>query len=377
MPRAPRLRISRLPAPRAAGAPASPLRGGRTFKYPHARHERMGWRGALRSMQAAARQAEREAERGRKASERAHRAYLKERALADAAAEVRAYEEDVRELTTLHHEVPEAWDWDAIVRAPIPPAPPRSDANEARATRALNSFRPSFFDKLFGRSTRKRDALVQGVTRARVKDEAGYKAARAAYEKQVEEQAELQALAKRILKREGEAFAEAIRAYQEDIANEIRAQSVGITIDAENRMQVVIQTRGDEVLPPDKKTLLRSGKASVKAHTKTEFYAMYADYLAGSAIRVAHEVFALLPVDSVLCHVNAPLLNASTGHIENQPVLSVYFVRETIEGLNLSRTDASDCLANFVHRAALKKTQPPGPVQPLDIHSLRKTSAPR
>lgn len=64
------------------------------------------------------------------------------------------------------------------------------------------------------------------------------------------------------------------------------------------------------------------------------------DYVCGCAIRIARDIFALLPLRSVL--INA---------IDNgEDILSVKFKKRSFETLNFSRIDASDTVEQFEYR---------------------------
>jgi hypothetical protein len=99
------------------------------------------------------------------------------------------------------------------------------------------------------------------------------------------------------------------------------------------------------------KTLTSSGKLSVKAMPKGRFQEIYADYLCGCAFRVAREVFAVLPVDTLLVTACAESVDPKTGLEGQKPVLSVVFPRSKISQLNFDRLDPSAAIAEFQHRA--------------------------
>jgi hypothetical protein len=74
-------------------------------------------------------------------------------------------------------------------------------------------------------------------------------------------------------------------------------------------------------------------------------------------LRVARELFALLPTEMVVVTATADLLKTSTGHIEAQPILSVAIPRATLESLNTDSLDSSDSMNNFVHNMKFLKTK--------------------
>lgn len=51
------------------------------------------------------------------------------------------------------------------------------------------------------------------------------------------------------------------------------------------------------------------------------------------------------------------LLNPKTGHIEEQPILSVAIPRSTLDRLNFEMIDPSDSMENFVHNMNFSKTK--------------------
>ena len=107
-------------------------------------------------------------------------------------------------------------------------------------------------------------------------------------------------------------------------------------------------------------------KLSVKKMPKTKYFGLYQDYVCGCAIRVAREVFALLPTDMVIVNVIGEILNTKTGYLEEVPILSVSIPKETLLKLNLEMLDPSDAMDNFVHNMKFMKTKGFNPVERID-----------
>ena len=80
---------------------------------------------------------------------------------------------------------------------------------------------------------------------------------------------------------------------------------------------------------------------------KTKFYELYQDHVCSCVLRVGRELVALLPVEMVLVTAMGRLLNKKTGHIEEQPILSVLMPRKTLDSLNFDLIDPSDSMDNF------------------------------
>jgi len=82
---------------------------------------------------------------------------------------------------------------------------------------------------------------------------------------------------------------------------------------------------------------------------------------------VANTTLGMLPVDGIVVTAQCEMLDSSTGHIEETPILSIYVPRDTIAGLNLARVDASDAMANFNHNMNFLKTKGFKVIEPLSF----------
>jgi hypothetical protein len=85
------------------------------------------------------------------------------------------------------------------------------------------------------------------------------------------------------------------------------------------------------------------------------FNELYQDYVAGVAFKIATDFFKILPLDEVYVTCSATMLNTQTGYQESTPILSVRFISETMNSLNLTKIDPSDALARFQHSMQFKK----------------------
>ena len=105
---------------------------------------------------------------------------------------------------------------------------------------------------------------------------------------------------------------------------------------------------------------------SVKQIPKGRFYELYQDHICSSVLRVAREVFAILPpVRVVFVHAACDLINTQTGYKDEQTILSVAIPRESLMDLNFEAVDCSDSMANFVHNMNFRKTKGFAPCEQL------------
>ena len=124
-----------------------------------------------------------------------------------------------------------------------------------------------------------------------------------------------------------------------------------------------VKVHSKDIVPTQSKSLLKSGKLSQKDMPKGEFFELYQDYVCGAVLRVANEVLAILPIESVVVTACDDLLDSSTGHIAEQVIVSAYIPRATIQNLNMDRIDPSESFSNFVHKMDFKKTKGFSPVE--------------
>lgn len=91
--------------------------------------------------------------------------------------------------------------------------------------------------------------------------------------------------------------------------------------------------------------------------TKTMYYDLQQDYVCSCAIRIARNLFTLLPLHTVIAHAADNQLNTATGYNEQVTLLSIKFDRTTLNGLNVDLIDCSDSMANFPHHMKFLKTK--------------------
>jgi hypothetical protein len=171
----------------------------------------MGWKGTLRSIEAAARRAEREAVKRQRELEKQHRQLEKMQEAERAAYEVQVYENYIDVIGTIHKDSSEAWNWEEIQLTNPPTEPAKSDIHERTAQKSLDAYKPGFTDKLLKRVESKQSELAFAVKNGKRKDELKYQEALKEHEENHKEWEEILNLATRILSGDESAYAEAIQ----------------------------------------------------------------------------------------------------------------------------------------------------------------------
>ncbi|MCI0648284.1 MAG: hypothetical protein L0346_25795 [Chloroflexi bacterium] len=280
-----------------------------------------------------------------------------------AAYEVEVYENYIEVLTSVHKDVGQDIDWQAILSSGVTPQEPQRDkftASESSARTALENYKPSALDKLLKRSDSKREELSKAIGDAAEKDNKAYQEALREYRVEYAEWRAERELAERIIARDVNAYLEAITKLSPFAEIAELGTSLNFSIDDESDgslMEVTLRVNDEAVIPKEIKSLLQSGKLSVKNMPKSQYYALYQDYVTGCVLRVARELFALLPLKVVIVTALGNILNSQTGYVEEKPILSIAIPRETLGRLNFQLLDPSDSLTNFVHKMSFKKTQ--------------------
>ena len=257
-------------------------------------------------------------------------------------------------------------DWAELSARPAPVEPRRLSRWEDSAVRARNEFKPGFFQRLFGRDEKVRAQLEQKIAEAQVKDEAIHRGALKLHQQQLGEWQALTQLASAIDRGETACYRNALDELQplqelDEIGCELNisfrdAQTalVGLTVESE------------KVVPRESRTLMRSGKLSVKSIPQSKFNDLYQDYVCGCALRSARELFSFLPLTRVIVNVNATLLDSVTGHLRTQTILSVGMPRQTLQHIQFTAADPSDAMKLFPHRMGFKRSQGFFPINPLE-----------
>jgi len=143
-----------------------------------------------------------------------------------------------------------------------------------------------------------------------------------------------------------------------------------VTLNEQLVPAAVLHVHGAAVIPREICSLLKSGRLSTKEMPKSRFNALYQDHVCSAVLRVACELFAVLPARAAIVTAVDELLNTATGHLEESSILSVAIPRETVEQLDLERIDPSDSMCNFIHRMKFTKVRGFEAIEPVASSEL-------
>jgi hypothetical protein len=317
----------------------------------------MSWKGTFRTIGVAVRAAERDAKRRQRELEKRKKHYAKMEELEQAEYEVELYENHIEIISSLHKECRDVVNWRDVATSAKPLKPENIKAREMSARTKQESYVPGIIDRVFKREQKVRDKLEGNLLEAIKEDELEYKNCILRWEEECERWAENVEFAQAILDGDVQAKLKVIEDFEpfSEISN--LGTSLTCSIQENGIFNVVVKVHGDEIVPSEVKSLLSSGRLSVKKMSVGRFNEMYQDYVCSCILRVASEIFSALPEDMVVVTAVDNLLNEKTGHMELLPILSVCFSRTTMESLNLDAIDPSESMTNFVHNMSFKKNK--------------------
>jgi hypothetical protein len=311
----------------------------------------MGYKATIRAMEAAQRRQQRDAQKRQRELERQNKEQIKRSAIEQARLEVETHENKLEVLLSVHKQQGEVWDWVALASSLPPPCPKRNSNHELKTRQLM----------LVSTSQQKEAAIEQ----ARLQDEQAFQEAIQTYSSEKAEHEKLKGLAFRILAQEHHAYIEALVELSPLREISDLGSLLHFTVHNATLIGCEIKVNSSQIIPTEVITLTASEKLSVKPMPRGRFHEIYQDYVCGCMLRVAREVFAMLPVETVLVTVLADLLDSRTGQIAEQPVLSAAMPRTVIARLNFDHLDPSEALENFRHRGDFKATRKSGGFQPI------------
>lgn len=316
----------------------------------------MGWRGTIRAIEAASRRVQREQERERKRLIILQRQTEKMNELERAQNEVALHESHIASLLSVHKQCSESVNWNGLLTQAEPRAPQPLFTHESVAETALREFSPSILDRIFGRVEQIRSQLERDIQLGKQRDQDEFKLAQSKHGDDIAEWEATRALAKGVLAGDPASFAEALERCNPFSDIQDLGSKVDIRFPSGKVADASFRANGPDVIPTETKSLLRNGRAATKKMPAGMYWELYQDYVCGCVLRIGREVFAILPIDEVVVTATAEILNPSTGHLEQTPIISARLVRRTLESLNFEKLDCSDSFRNFIHNMGFRRS---------------------
>ena len=259
---------------------------------------------------------------------------------------VELFENKLEMIKSIHMECDEPVDWIKFKNMPNPLDEKGVGNNQIRAINNLNGYTPTWIDKLFRRTEKKIKRLEEELQEAIKRDQQDY-----------EEWTRIINLANKVTSGDEKAYSEVIEEFKplEDLLE--FGSRFKFNVKSSSQIEVEFEINTEQVIPKEEITLTKAGNISTKTMTKTKFYDIQQDYVCSCIIRIARDLFALLPLSEVIIHATDTRLNTERGVYEQMTIVSVKIDRVTLNELNMKLIDPSDAMNNFKHYMVFKKTK--------------------
>jgi len=274
---------------------------------------------------------------------------------------VESYEKFIKTLLSVHQECGEQLNWSFIRKEPKPTEPVNHNKNQVKAEITYKAFKPTFFDKIFKNDKKKLQVLLSNIELAKKADYDYHQIKLMEYNTDLKDWKKVQSIADGISKNDPLAFKNAITFF--DPFSNISDLGFRLQVNCFTDVVTVdLHVSSEDIIPNFILSHTSTGKLSNKKMPISKFNELYQDYVCGCVLRVARELFALLPINTVQVSAKANMLNTSTGHKEDQTILSVSYDLAGLKRLNFKTLDCSDSLANFPHIMKFSKTNGFSPI---------------
>lgn len=269
--------------------------------------------------------------------------------------EVKEYREYIERLKSLHRQCEPPISWEKVKREPPPFVKGEVGPMQQAAMNELMEYKPGLAEQMMPEMEReKREKLRDAVEAAKEEDLNAYFAWQSTRD-----------IAERILEGDLDAYLEAIESgnpFEEltDFGSDFE-----FFAEEGNKIIVDFNVKGGELIPENEPFINGEGKVAERALSRTDYYDIVEDYVASCSVRVAREIFSLLPAEVCIVNAEDTVLNTRTGHDEESVILSVKFTREGFEKINFERIDPSDFLENFEMKSGFRQAKGFSPVEKL------------
>lgn len=261
------------------------------------------------------------------------------------------YNELIDQIRSIHDECSEPVDWVAIRDKPEPFFKTHMGPFETEVRKAFDETKPSFLGRFIPAADKKRSqSFASAIEEAQEKDRQMYS-----------EWESMRLLACKILSGDIDSYFYVIAEMHpfDEILDFGSAFEIGT--DSPDLIEVEFHAKTSKVVPNHVLSMTQTGKLSSKQMSKTMHFDLVQDYVCSCTLRVAREMFALLPVEKVVIHA-VDTVTDNSGIESDNTVLSVLIHRKQMEGINFDMIDASDTIESFDCNMIFKKTQGLKPV---------------
>lgn len=261
---------------------------------------------------------------------------------------VEAFENKLDRIHSIHMEADEPVNW-IKVRSTNPPYERDKGEigpNERTATANLQNYQPGLLARIFNQEEKQEQKLREEIFEARKKDEEEY----LTWQRDVR-------VANKVIEGDIDTYFEVIQEFGP--LDDLTEFGSGFEFFCDNPkiMEIEFEVNSGSVVPSEQYSLTKTGKLSRKQMPKGKYYEIQQDYVCSCTLRIARDMFALLPLNTLYIHAVDDRLNTATGYREKVTILSIKIDKFQLNKLNFNQIDSSDAMQNFEHHMNFKKTK--------------------
>ena len=256
--------------------------------------------------------------------------------------EVEAYNAYVQMLRSIHLDTKEPVNWKTILEEDLTQFEEESQ-DTSRIRQQLAEFEPTWLDRLFRREDAKKQAMNERLNESLIKDQ-----------KLLADKQQLHDLSSRVLEHEEKAWLEILTTY--DAIESVKKFGNNVHVQFREGILILSLEMGKEkTVPEEVLSLTAKGNCSRKKMGKTNYYALYQDYVCSCMIGIARNLFALLPADSILIHAY-DVSQADAPPVKGC-IVSARISREDLSDVLFDVMDASKLIESMEHHMNHLKTK--------------------
>ena len=270
--------------------------------------------------------------------------------------EVKQFHEDLKFLMNLHQEADydQNINWEKVQKENPPFVKGQAGPFELETQALLKEKSGGFFKKLF-QNKQKNEISEKMLIQAQKKDLLLYKA----YEN-------MQILAAKLKTGTREDYLNVLEELKLSDLLGSYVESMDFSYTDEDSLKVDLVLAVEDFIPEEYKTLTPTGKLSVKTYTKTDYYQVASQFIAGLTLKTARNLFHLLPSEDMFINVFEVKEDELSQRQENSLILSVFIKRQQLEEVKTFAVDPFELVTEFPHEVKFVKTRGFKEISPLD-----------
>lgn len=269
--------------------------------------------------------------------------------------EAERYRHRLELIESVHHICGEPVDWGLIAALAPPFRRGEKGPREQLAETRYAEFKPTRLQKLLKQDAAIRQELEEQLALAREQDRDEYAAWKNATD-----------FARDILEGNRTAYLQVLEEFVP--LDDLLALGSGLEFIVTDPKTVAVEldVNSGQIIPHESKRLTEEGDLAAAPLDAEARNALEYNYVCGCVLRIARELLAILPLETVLIHARDTKMNRDSGQEEYVTVLSIRLDRDGLSRLNVDPGSYPRLLGHFLHRIRFDPAGGFAPVEQLE-----------